>query len=83
MLTLSTFPNDTAGYTLFVDGQPVRFFSLKAQLYLAGLAVRVPQPRLDPCMQPYQLEQTMGSYMGMHAQPHTPPSSILVCRRAA
>ena len=24
MLTLSTFPNDTHGYSLFVDGQPVR-----------------------------------------------------------
>lgn len=24
MLTLSTFPNDTLGYSLFVDGQPVR-----------------------------------------------------------
>lgn len=24
MLTLSTFPNDTLGYSLYVDGQPVR-----------------------------------------------------------
>lgn len=82
MLTLSTFPNDTAGYTLFVDGQPVRLFPSEASV--PGWACsKSAKPCLDPCMQPYQLEQTVGRlYEHACSTPHPLPLTSFR-RRAA